>query len=99
MYAIVVGPLTPKWSETALPYAGENTFVSALVLPFDSAFRTYVTVGAPPPAAPTIALAVSNTVATAQDGVYGPSVTVPAGTTVWRKVGVVNNSTTGLNGL
>ena len=98
MYAIIVEVPTPAWNYSALPYAGGvGTSLNGSA---DFAFRTYVTVAAPPaPEAPIIALAVGNAVATAQDGAYGPSVTVSAGSTVWRKVGVVNNSNTGLNGL
>lgn len=95
MYAIVVSGPSPSW-RFAFPgtYAG-GSFSSG----GDAAFRTYVTPPPPPPPPPIVALIVESRVAATQDGPSAESLTVPAGSTIWRTVSVVNGGTTNLGGV
>lgn len=92
-YAItVVGP-TPAWRfDNPATYAG-GSFNAG---PGDALFRTYVTTSA---RESRYELRVTNEVSAAADGPYGSSLTAPTGSTAWHRIGVTNESDSGLVGM
>jgi hypothetical protein len=83
-YAIVVTKPTPFWSDAAADYPGGTSSLG-----HDFAFRTFV---AFPDVVPVISITVINALAATDDGEGSAALSAPTGSTVWRTIGVRNDS-------
>jgi hypothetical protein len=91
-YAIVAIAPSPWWSHSAAPYAAGTTNAGG-----DLAFRTFVTLPTPPTTL--THLVVTSRVSATQDGAGSESLSVAAGSTVYRTITIANGGTTTLGGL